>query len=174
MIGPGAGARVMVATRPVDFRKGPDALAALVGAEYGGDPYSGVIYVFRAKRSDRIKLVWWDGTGLCLMAKKLETGGFKWPGIQDGVMRLTKREMAAVEARIVRAQSDAASDEHGSDAADGDDTKASVVALALDARGQACLRWRADLGREDLQSDAWRMACREALAPSNSDDLAVY
>ena len=55
MIGPGAGARVMVATRPVDFRKGPDALAALVGAEYGGDPYSGVIYVFRAKRADRIK-----------------------------------------------------------------------------------------------------------------------
>ena len=51
MIGPGAGARVMVATRPVDFRKGPDALAALVGKEYGGDPFSGVIYVFRAKRS---------------------------------------------------------------------------------------------------------------------------
>lgn len=68
MIGIGPGARVMVATRPVDFRKGPDALAALVGAEYGGDPYSGVIYVFRAKRADRIKLVWWDGTGLCLMA----------------------------------------------------------------------------------------------------------
>ncbi len=62
MIGPGVGARVMVATRPVDFRKGPDALAALVGKEYGGDPYSGVIYVFRAKRADRIKLVWWDGT----------------------------------------------------------------------------------------------------------------
>ena len=96
MIGPGAGARVMVATRPVDFRKGPDALAALVAAEYGGDPWSGVIYVFRAKRSDRIKLVWWDGTGLCLMAKKLETGGFKWPGIQDGVMRLTAAQLGAL------------------------------------------------------------------------------
>ena len=65
MIGPGAGARVMVATRPVDFRKGPDALAALVGAENGGDPFSGVIYVFRAKRSDRIELVWWDSRTLC-------------------------------------------------------------------------------------------------------------
>lgn len=96
MIGPGAGARVMVATRPVDFRKGPDALAALVAAEYGGDPWSGVIYVFRAKRSDRIKLIWWDGTGLCLMAKKLETGGFKWPGIQDGVMRLTAAQLGAL------------------------------------------------------------------------------
>ncbi|RJF83127.1 hypothetical protein D3876_11945 [Sphingomonas cavernae] len=51
MIGPGAGARVTVATRPVDFRKGPDARVALVGAEYGGDPYSGVIYVFRANGS---------------------------------------------------------------------------------------------------------------------------
>jgi transposase len=48
---------------------------ALVGADYGGDPYSGVIYVFRAKRRDRIKLVRWDRTGPCLMAKKLEQGG---------------------------------------------------------------------------------------------------
>jgi len=95
MLGIGPGTRVMVATRPVDFRKGPDALAALVGTEYGGDPYSGVIYVFWAKRSDRIKLVWWDGTGLCLMAKRLESGGFKWPGIQDGVMRLTAEHSAS-------------------------------------------------------------------------------
>jgi transposase len=96
MIGPGAGARVMVATRPVDFRKGADSLAALIGVEYGGDPFSGVIYVFRAKRTDRIKLVWWDGTGLCLMAKKLEQGSFKWPGIQDGVMRLTAAQLGAL------------------------------------------------------------------------------
>ncbi|WP_420381039.1 IS66 family insertion sequence element accessory protein TnpB [Novosphingobium sp.] len=60
------------------------------------DPFSGVIYVFRAKRADRIKLVWWDGTGLCLMAKKLEQGGFKWPGIQDGVMRLTAAQLGAL------------------------------------------------------------------------------
>ena len=96
MIGPGVGARVMVATRPVDFRKGPDALAALVGTEYGGDPYSGVIYVFRAKRADRIKLIWWDGTGLCLMAKRLESGRFTWPGIQDGVIRLTAAQFGAL------------------------------------------------------------------------------
>jgi transposase len=85
----------MVATRPVDFRKGPDALAALVGAEYGGDPYSGVIYVFRAKRSDRIKLVWWDGTGLCLMAKRLESVASDpgWRDAADGgaVGRLARR-----------------------------------------------------------------------------------
>jgi len=96
MIGIGPGTRVMVATRPVDFRKGADSLAALVGAEYGSDPYSGFIYVFRAKRADRIKLIGWDGTGLCLMAKRLESGGFKWPGIQDGVMRLTAAQLGAL------------------------------------------------------------------------------
>ena len=96
MIAVGAGARVMVATRPVDFRKGMDGLAALVQAEIGHDPFSGVIYVFRAKRADRIKLIWWDGTGLCLMAKKLEQGRFKWPTTQDGVMRLTAAQLGAL------------------------------------------------------------------------------
>lgn len=86
----------MVATRPVDFRKGADSLAALVAAEYGGKPYSGVIYVFRAKRADRIKLIWWDGTGLCLMAKRLEQGAFRWPRIQEGVMRLTAAQLGAL------------------------------------------------------------------------------
>ena len=96
MIGPAPGTKVMVATRPVDFRKGADSLAALVAAEYGGKPYSGVIYVFRAKRADRIKLIWWDGTGLCLMAKRLEQGAFKWPRIQEGVMRLTAAQLGAL------------------------------------------------------------------------------
>lgn len=82
MIGPVGNVRVLVATRPVDFRKGADSLAALVAAEFGGDPFSGVIYCFRAKKADRIKLIWWDGTGLCLMAEKLERGGFRWPGIR--------------------------------------------------------------------------------------------
>lgn len=86
----------MIATRPVDCRNGPDSLAALVAAQFGCDPFSGVIYVFRAKRTDRIKLIWWDGTGLCLMAKRLEQGGFRWPGIQDGVMRLTTAQLATL------------------------------------------------------------------------------
>lgn len=96
MIGPGTGARVLVATRPVDFRKGAGSLAAMVKAEYGADPFSGVGYVFRARRADRVKLIWWDGTGLCLMAKTLEQGGFRWPGIQDGVMRLTAAQLGAL------------------------------------------------------------------------------
>lgn len=96
MIGLGIGARIMVATRPVDFRKGPDALAALVGTDYGRDPYFGVFQVFRAKRSDRTKLVWWDGMGLYLMAKRFEQDGFKWMAIQDGVMRLTAAQLGAL------------------------------------------------------------------------------
>ena len=54
MIGPGSDARVMVATTPVDFRKGADSLAALVKAQYGADPFSGVVYVLRAKKADRV------------------------------------------------------------------------------------------------------------------------
>ena len=75
MIGPGTDARVLEATRPVDFRKGAGSLAAMVKAQYGADPCSGVVYVFRAKRADRVKLIWWDGTALCLMAKTLAA----WP-----------------------------------------------------------------------------------------------
>lgn len=96
MIGPAPGTKVMVATKPVDFRKGADSLAALVATEYGGKPFSGVIYVFRAKRADRIKLIWWDGTGMCLMAKQLEQGAFRWPWIQEDVMQLTAPQLGAL------------------------------------------------------------------------------
>ena len=65
---PGSQVRVMVATKPVDFRKGMDGLAALVKEQLRADPFSGVVYVFRAKRADRVKLIWWDGTGLSLLA----------------------------------------------------------------------------------------------------------
>lgn len=68
MIGPSGSVRVMVATKPVDFRKGAEGLAALVRETMGADPFSGAVYVFRAKRADRIKLVFWDGTGVVLVA----------------------------------------------------------------------------------------------------------
>ena len=96
MIGPTGAVRVMMATRPVDFRKGVDGLAALVRESMGADPFSGTIYVFRAKRADRVKLVFWDGTGVCLFAKRLEQGQFRWPKVADGVMRLTAAELAAL------------------------------------------------------------------------------
>jgi transposase len=96
VLGPSSATRVLVATRPVDFRKGMDGLAALVTAQLGGDPFSGVVHVFRAKKADRVKLVWWDGTGLCLMAKKLEAGAFSWPSVHDGAMRLTAAQLGAL------------------------------------------------------------------------------
>jgi transposase len=96
MIGPTGAVRVMVATKPVDFRKGAEGLAALVRETMTADPFSGAVYVFRAKRADRIKLIFWDGTGLCLFAKRLEDGIFRWPKIEDGVMRLSAAQLSAL------------------------------------------------------------------------------
>jgi transposase len=91
-----AGARVLLASRPVDFRKGAHALAALAAAVLGADPFSGVVLVFRAKRADRIKIVVWDGSGLVLVSKQLEGGAFRWPPVVDGAVRLTSVEFAAL------------------------------------------------------------------------------
>ena len=96
MIGPAGGVRVMVATKPVDFRKGAEGLAALVREEMKSDPFSGAVYVFRAKRADRVKLIYWDGTGVCLFAKRLEDGSFRWPTVQDGVIRLSAAQLSAL------------------------------------------------------------------------------
>ena len=96
MLIPPGPVRVLVATKPVDFRKGMNGLAALVKEHLKTDPFSGTIYCFRARRADRVKLVFWDGSGLCLFAKRLEDGKFLWPRIQDGVMRLSAAQLAAL------------------------------------------------------------------------------
>jgi transposase len=96
VIAPPAGVRVLVATHPVDFRKGMDGLAALVKERLGHDPFSGTVYVFRSKRADRVKLIYWDGGGVVLIAKRLEKAQFKWPAISDGVMRLSPAQLAAL------------------------------------------------------------------------------
>jgi transposase len=67
MITPAAGVRILVATRPVDFRKGADGLAAIAQHVLGEDPFAGTVIVFRARRGDRVKLLVWDGTGLVLI-----------------------------------------------------------------------------------------------------------
>jgi transposase len=88
--------RVLMAMQPVDFRKGMNGLAALVQEQLKADPFSGTIYCFRSKRADRVKLVFWDGTGLCLFCKRLEDGKFRWPRVQDGVMRLSAAQLSAL------------------------------------------------------------------------------
>jgi transposase len=66
MIAVPAGVRIMVASRPVDFRNGMDGLAVLVQQALRENPFAGDLFVFRAKRADRVKIVYWDGSGLCL------------------------------------------------------------------------------------------------------------
>ena len=90
-----SGARVLVASHPVDFRKGPDGLVALV-RDAGSDPFNGSLYVFRAKRADRIKIVWWDGSGLCLYAKRLEKSKFCWPHIGHHRVQLNHAQLLAL------------------------------------------------------------------------------
>ena len=91
-----AGVRVLVATKPVDFRRGADSLAALAKDELQRDPFSGTILIFRSKRADRLKILAWDGSGLILYWKQLEEGAFRWPPISDGVMRLSASQLAAL------------------------------------------------------------------------------
>jgi len=93
MIPPGA--RVFLRAGAVDFRKGPDGLVALV-RDGGADPFSGALYVFRAKRSDRVKIVWWDGSGLCLFAKRLEHLHFCWPSPGHAEFRLSHAQLMAL------------------------------------------------------------------------------
>jgi transposase len=96
MIAPASNVRVLVATKPVDFRKGADGLSALVQQCLSADPFCGTVYVFRAKRANRTKLLWWDGTGICLFTKRLEDGQFRWPRIADGVMHLSAAQLSAL------------------------------------------------------------------------------
>ena len=87
------GLRVMVASRPVDFRKGMDGLVAMVSQMLVADPFAGDVFIFRAKRADRLKLLLWDGSGLCLVTKRLEAGGFIWPPVQDGAVTLSGAQL---------------------------------------------------------------------------------
>ena len=96
MIVPGQAVRIIVATKPVDFRKGHDGLAAVVQQQLGLDPHSGIVVVFRSKRGDRAKILLWDGTGLVMIYKRLEQGKFAWPAIHDGVMRLSRAQFEAL------------------------------------------------------------------------------
>ena len=78
-----AGTRVWLAAGATDMRKGFDSLAAQAQTVLGQDPFSGHVFCFRGRRGDLIKLLWWDGDGLCLFAKRLERGRFVWPRAEE-------------------------------------------------------------------------------------------
>jgi len=96
MIFPSNRLRIMVATKPIDFRKGHDSLAALVKNVLHEDPFTGTVFVFRAKKADRLKLLYWDGTGLVMAYKRLEEHGFSWPAVTDGLMTLSHAQFEAL------------------------------------------------------------------------------
>lgn len=96
MIVPSHKMRILVATQPVDFRKGHDGLAAMVQSVLKEDPFTGAVFVFRAKRADRLKILFWDGGGLVMAYKRLEETTFVWPAIRDGVMTLNRAQFEAL------------------------------------------------------------------------------
>ncbi len=96
MIAPGADLKIYMATRPVDFRRGLDGMAAAVQEILALDPYCGTAFVFRAQRANRIKILVWDRTGLVLVHKRLEGSKFVWPQVRDGVMRMSPAMFAAL------------------------------------------------------------------------------
>src|SRR5262249_56406310 len=96
MIGLPSGTRVWLASGPTDMRKGFDGLSAVVQTVLRRDPFSGHVFAFRGRRGDLVKLLWWDGDGLCLYAKRLERGRFVWPRIETGVAGVVPAPRAGV------------------------------------------------------------------------------
>lgn len=94
MIGIPPGIRIWLAAGITDLRKGFDGLAALVQQSLAEDPFSGQVFVFRGRRGDRLKLLWWDGDGLCLLSKRLERGRFVWPKAESGAVHLTAAQLS--------------------------------------------------------------------------------
>ncbi|ASG24026.1 transposase [Nitrospirillum viridazoti] len=94
MISVAPGTKVHLACRPVDLRNGFDGLAAKVQQVLRADPFSGHLFLFRGKRGDYLKALYWDGSGLCLFAKRLEKGRFVWPPIVDGGLVLSPAQLA--------------------------------------------------------------------------------
>ena len=88
--------RIFLAVEPADMRKGFDGLSQLVRERIAQDPLSGHLYVFRNRRRDRIKILYWDRDGLALWYKRLEKGTFRFPEAKDGRVEVTPAEMAAV------------------------------------------------------------------------------
>jgi len=87
-------ARIWIAAGATDMRRGFTGLSALVQTALEANPFSGHIFVFRGKRGDLIKILWWDGDGLCLFAKRLERGRFLWPQAESGSVHLTRAQLA--------------------------------------------------------------------------------
>ena len=94
MIGLPAGTRIWLAAGVTDMRCGFDTLAAKVQTALAADPYSGHVFVFRGRRGDLVKVLWSDGDGMCLLAKRLERGRFVWPQAENGSVSLSAAQLS--------------------------------------------------------------------------------
>jgi transposase len=94
MIAPPAGARIWIAAGVTDMRRGFTGLSAQVQTALEQEPLSGHVFIFRGRRGDLVKLLWFDGDGLCLFAKRLERGRFIWPKAESGTVSLTRAQLS--------------------------------------------------------------------------------
>jgi len=94
MIGLPSGTRVWLVAGHTDMRKGFDGLAALVQSALTTNPFDGHVFVFRGRRGDLLKVLWFDGQGLLLLAKRLERGRFVWPQASDGRVVLSHAQLS--------------------------------------------------------------------------------
>ena len=86
--------RVWLAAGVTDMRRGFNTLAAQTEQTLNADPFSGHLFVFRGRRGDLLKIIWWDSQGACLFSKRLERGRFVWPAARDGKINLTAAQLA--------------------------------------------------------------------------------
>jgi transposase len=94
MIAPPANTQIWIAAGVTDMRCGFTGLSALVQTTLELAPLSGHVFAFRGRRGDLIKLIWFDGDGLCLFSKKLERGRFVWPQADSGKVSLTRAQLS--------------------------------------------------------------------------------
>jgi transposase len=94
VIGLPAGTRVWLAAGVTDMRAGFNSLAAKVQTVLEHDPFSGHVFVFRGKRGDLLKVLWWSGDGMCLLIKRLEKGRFIWPQADSGTVCLSSAQLS--------------------------------------------------------------------------------
>lgn len=86
--------KVWLAAGVTDMRRGFATLAAQAQTTLDQDPFTGHLFVFRGRRGDLLKVIWWDGQGACLFSKRLEKGRFVWPSAKDGKIALTGAQLA--------------------------------------------------------------------------------
>jgi transposase len=86
--------RVWLAAGVTDMRRGFNTLAAQAQTSLAEDPYSGHLFVFRGRRGDLLKIIWWDQQGACLFSKRLERGRFVWPAAKDGKVSMSPAQLS--------------------------------------------------------------------------------